>query len=88
MDFSNLLYSFSATPCLPPHKTRAFLTVIPVAVFQSYETDVAKEFVIRGNDALFKCSILNFILGSQGWPISCRQSSKLNALFILQIISN
>ena len=31
------------------------------AVIQTYETDVIKEFVIRGNDALIKCSIPSFV---------------------------
>ena len=31
------------------------------AVIQTYETDVIKEFVIRGNDAVIKCSIPSFV---------------------------
>ena len=30
-------------------------------MIQTYETDVIKEFVIRGNDALIKCSIPSFV---------------------------
>ena len=32
-----------------------------LVVVQRYETDVAKEYVIRGNDALMKCSIPSFV---------------------------
>jgi hypothetical protein len=32
-----------------------------LVVIQPYETDVAKEYVIRGNDALMKCSIPSFV---------------------------
>ena len=32
-----------------------------LAVIQLYETDVAKEYVILGNDALIKCSIPSFV---------------------------
>ena len=31
------------------------------AVVQGYETDVIKEFVIQGNDALVKCSIPSYV---------------------------
>jgi hypothetical protein len=35
---------------------------VPVtAVIQSFETDVAKEYAILGNDAIFKCSIPSFV---------------------------
>ena len=34
---------------------------IYIVVVQTYETDVAKEYVIRGNDALMKCSIPSFV---------------------------
>ena len=42
----------------PPslHLRSIFLVVV-----QPYETDVAKEYVIRGNDALMKCSIPSFV---------------------------
>ncbi len=33
-------------------------------VIQSYETDVAKEYVILGNDALMKCSVPSFVAES------------------------
>ena len=36
----------------------------PTVVIQSYETDVAKEYVILGNDALMKCSIPSFVADS------------------------
>ena len=32
-----------------------------LVVVQRYETDVGKEYVIRGNDALMKCSIPSFV---------------------------
>ena len=57
-----------------------FLTVIPVVV-QSYETDVGKEFVIRGNDALFKCSIPSFVadvVQISSWVDSDGQSVAVN----------
>ena len=40
----------------PLHLRSIFLVVV-----QPYETDVAKEYVIRGNDALMKCSIPSFV---------------------------
>ena len=33
-------------------------------MIQPYETDVAKEYVILGNDALMKCSIPSFVADS------------------------
>ena len=45
----------------------------PTVVIQSYETDVAKEYVILGNDALMKCSIPSFVADSvsvMGWTNS------------------
>ena len=41
----------------PLHLSRSIFLV----VVQPYETDVAKEYVIRGNDALMKCSIPSFV---------------------------
>ena len=33
-------------------------------IVQDYETDVGKEYVIKGNDALMKCSIPSFVADS------------------------
>ena len=38
-----------------------------------YETDVAKEYVILGNDAIMKCSIPSFVadfVSVMGWTLS------------------
>ena len=45
----------------------------PTAVIQMYETDVAKEYVILGNDAIMKCSIPSFVtdfVSVMGWTLS------------------
>ena len=37
---------------------------LPTVVIQPYETDVGKEYVILGNDALMKCQIPSFVADS------------------------
>ena len=37
---------------------------MPTVVIQPYETDVGKEYVILGNDALMKCQIPSFVADS------------------------
>ena len=38
------------------------MTIIPMTVVhQAYETDVNKEHVIKGNNAIFKCVIPSFV---------------------------
>ena len=48
----------------------SFFTMNFIAVYQTYETRVADEFVIIGNDALIKCSLPSFaadFLQVVGW---------------------
>ncbi len=39
-------------------------TLLSTVVIQPYETDVGKEYVILGNDALMKCQIPSFVADS------------------------
>ena len=50
------------------------------AVVQGYETDVIKEFVIRGNDALVRCSIPSYVtdfVTVVSWTILASRSDKV-----------
>ena len=57
-------------------------THLLAAVVQGYETDVIKEFVIRGNDALVRCSIPSYVAWLDfvtvvSWTILTSRSDKL-----------
>lgn len=59
---------------------KSYKTFFAPAVVQSYDTDVAKEFVIRGNDALVKCSIPSYVtdfVTVVSWTVLASASDKL-----------
>ena len=60
------------------------------AVIQTYETDVIKEFVIRGNDALIKCSIPSFVtdfVTVRSWIVESSENDIEMQIFVSKKVS-